>query len=168
MNPFRWSFRTQFLAGFLACAGLLAYAFYVQFVERIEPCPFCILQRLAFAAAGVLFLVGGLHAPRGASGRKAWGVLAFLPNAVGAGVAARHVYVQLFPPEIPTCGAGLNYLVETQSWLGAVRKVLTSYGDCSTIDWTFLGMGMPTWTLVWFVLLGVFALVAGFRVRAAR
>lgn len=167
MNPFRWSFRTQFLAGFLACVGLLGYAFYVQFVEQIEPCPFCILQRLAFAAAGLLFLLGGLHAPRGAGGRRAWGALAFLANAVGAGIAARHVYVQLNPPPIPSCGAGLNYMLETQTWLGAVRKVLTSYGDCSVIDWRFLGLSMPMWTLVCFVLLGAFALVAGFRRRTA-
>ncbi len=168
MNPFAWSFRAQFLTGFLACAGLLAYAFYVQFVEQIEPCPFCILQRLAFATAGLLFLLGGLHAPRGANGRKTWASLVFLANAVGAGIAARHVYVQLNPPEIPSCGAGLNYMLETQSWLGVVRKVLTSYGDCSVIDWTFLGMSMPAWTLVCFVALAMFAVYAGFRRRRAR
>lgn len=168
LNPFAWPFRTQFLAGFLACASLLAYAFYVQFVERIEPCPFCILQRLAFAAAGALFLLGGLLAPRGAGWRKAWGALAFLANAVGAGIAARHLHVQLFPPELPSCGAGLNYMLETQSWLGVVRKVLTSYGDCSAIDWSFLGLSMPAWTLVWFVALATLALVAGFGRRGAR
>ena len=30
MNPFRWSFRVQFLGGFLACAALLAYALYSE------------------------------------------------------------------------------------------------------------------------------------------
>ena len=37
MNPFRWSFRAQFLSGFVACAALLAYAFYVQFELQIQP-----------------------------------------------------------------------------------------------------------------------------------
>src|SRR5688500_7064493 len=107
MNPFRWSFRAQFLSGFLTCAGLLAYAFYVQFEQQIQPCPFCIFQRLAFAAAGVIFLICGLHAPRSAGGRKAYGVLAFIASAIGAGIAIRHVWVQLFPPAIPSCGPGL-------------------------------------------------------------
>lgn len=165
MNPFQWSFRARFLLGFLACAALLGYAFYVQFAQRIQPCPFCIFQRLAFAAAGVLFLLGGLHAPRGAGGRKAYGLLAALAAVVGAGIAGRHVWVQLFPAELSTCGPGLNYMMETNTWLGVVRKVLTASGDCSMVDWTFLGLSMPAWALVWFVLLASWALLAAFRRR---
>ena len=59
MNPLRWSFRAQCFLGFAICAGLLGYALYVQFVQQLEPCPFCIFQRLAFAATGVFFLLGG-------------------------------------------------------------------------------------------------------------
>ena len=77
-NPFAWSFRAQCLAGFLACAGLLAYALYVQFGMLMQPCPLCILQRIAFAALGLVFLVGGLHAPKGRVGRAIYGLLAFL------------------------------------------------------------------------------------------
>lgn len=165
VNPFRWSFRAQFLSGFLACAALLGYAFYVQFVQQIQPCPFCIFQRLAFAAAGLVFLIGGLHAPRAAGGRKAYGLLAFLAAAIGAGIAVRHSWVQLFPPEIPTCGPGLNYMLETQTWLGVVRKVLTASGDCSMVDWRFLGLSMPMWCAIWFAILAVLALVAGWRRR---
>ena len=82
---------------------------------------------------------------------------------LGAGIAARHVWVQLFPPEIPSCGPGLNYMLETQTWLGVVRKVLTASGDCSMIDWTFMGLSMPAWALLWFVALAMWALYAGFR-----
>ena len=163
MNPFRWPFRAQCLLGFLACAGLLAYAFYVQFALEIQPCPFCIFQRIAFAAVGLVFLLGALHGPASAGGRRGYGVLAFLAAAVGAGIAARHSWVQLFPPEIPTCGPGLNYMLETQTWLGVVRKVLTASGDCSSIDWRFLGLSMPMWCAIWFVALGVWGLYAGFR-----
>jgi protein dithiol:quinone oxidoreductase len=165
MNPFRWSFRAQFLLGFLVCASLLGYALYVQFVDKLEPCPFCIFQRLAFAATGVLFLLGALHGPRGAGGRRAYGVLAFIAAAVGIGIAGRHVWVQLFPPAMPSCGPGWDYMVETNTWLGVVQKVLLAKGDCSTIDWSFLGLTMPMWSLVWFVALAAWALWAGFRAR---
>ena len=48
LNPFRWSFRAQYFAGFAVCAAFLAYAYYVQFQLGIEPCPLCIFQRFAF------------------------------------------------------------------------------------------------------------------------
>ena len=91
MNPLRWSFRAQCFLGFAICAGLLGYALYVQFVQQLEPCPFCIFQRLAFAATGVFFLLGALHGPRRPGGRKGYGVLAFLGAATGIGIAGRHV-----------------------------------------------------------------------------
>ena len=165
MNPFRWSFRNQCLLGAVICAGLLAYAFYVQFALQILPCPFCIFQRIAFAATGLAFLLAAVHAPRSAGARRAYGVTAFLAAAIGAGIALRHVWVQLFPPPIPACGPGLNYMLESQTWLGVVRKVLFASGDCSAIDWTFLGLSMPAWAGIWFVVLAVLALVAGFRRR---
>ncbi len=165
MNPFRWSFRAQFLLGFLVCASLLGYALYVQFVQKLEPCPFCIFQRLAFAATGVLFLLGALHGPRSSSGRRVYGVLAFIAAAVGIGIAGRHSWVQVFPPAMPSCGPGWDYMIETNTWLGVVQKVLFVKGDCSTIDWIFLGLSMPMWSMVWFIALAVWALWAGFRAR---
>ena len=165
MNPFRWSFRAQFLLGFLVCVALLGYALFVQFVQKIEPCPFCIFQRIAFAAAAVFFLLGALHGPTSVGGRRTYGVLAFLAAATGVGIAGRHVWVQVFPPAMPSCGPGWDYLVETSTWLGMVRKVLSAKGDCSTIDWSFLGLSMPMWSLIWFVALALWALYAGFKAR---
>ena len=165
MNPFSWSFRSQFLLGFVVCAALLGYAFYVQFQLDIQPCPFCIFQRLAFAALGLVFLLGALHAPRAPGGRRAWSLLAFAAATVGAGYAGRHAWVQLHPPAFPSCGPGLNFIVEQNSWLGAARKVLLATGDCSNIDWQFLGLSMPMWCLVFFVALGLGALYAGFKRR---
>ena len=172
MNPLQWSFsspsfRGQFLLGFVACAALLSYALYVQFQLQILPCPFCIFQRIALAALGLVFLAGGLHAPRAPGARKAWALLALVPAAMGIGYAGRHSWVQLNPPELPSCGPGLNFIVEQHSWLGAAKRVLMATGDCATIDWQFLGLSMPMWVLVWFIALALWALHAGFRRRQA-
>ncbi len=167
MSPIRWSFRSQFLLGFMACAGLLGYALYVQFQLQILPCPFCIFQRIAFAALGLVFLTGALHAPRGAGSRRAWSLLALAASVVGMGYSGRHAWVQLYPPEMPNCGPGLNFMVESQSWLGAARQVLMANGDCSAIDWKFLGLSMPMWCLLWFIGLALWALHAGFKHRQA-
>lgn len=164
MNPLTWSFRAKCLIGFAAIAGLLGYAFYVQFVLGIEPCPFCIFQRLAFAATALVFLVGAVHAPARV-GQRVYGGLAFLAAATGIGIAGRHVWVQLFPPEMNICGPGWDFLVQTNTWLGVVRKVLGAKGDCSVIDWSFLGLSMPMWSLLCFVLLAGWALLAGLRSR---
>ena len=164
-NPFAWSFRAQYLTGFAACAALLAYALYVQFNMLMLPCPLCILQRVAFAAMGVVFLVGGLHAPKGRWGRAIYGLLLLVPAAAGAGVAGRHVWLQSLPPsEVPLCTSmGLEYMVDVMGPMSALSKVLTGSGECAKVDWTFLGVSMPAWTLVWFIALGLGGLWAALR-----
>ncbi len=165
MNPFAWPFRAQFLFGFACCAALLGYALFVQFQLGIQPCPFCIFQRICFAVLGLVFLLGGLHAPRSTAGRKVWGIAALLAASVGVGYAGRHSWVQLYPPPMPSCGPGLNFIVEQYSWLGAAKRVLQATGDCSNIDWQFLGLSMPMWALLWFAGLGLGGLYAGFKAR---
>ena len=165
-NPFRWSFRAQFLAGFAICAGLIAFAMYSQLYQGLEPCPLCIFQRVAFAALGVVLLAGGLHAPRGQGGRVAWGLLALIPAAIGIAIAGRHVWLQNLPPDkVPACGPGLDYMLDAMPFTGVVRKVLTGSGECANVDWSFAGLSMPAWSLVWFVLLAIWTLWAAFRRR---
>ncbi|MFP3813167.1 disulfide bond formation protein B, partial [Bacillus sp. SIMBA_005] len=73
MSPARWSFRALFLTSAIVCFALIGFAIYSQLAWGLEPCPLCIFQRLAFAALGVVLLIGGLHAPRGVTGRRVYG-----------------------------------------------------------------------------------------------
>ena len=166
-NPFRWPFRAQFLAGGLACIALLAYAIFEQFQMGIEPCPKCIFQRIAFMAMAVFFLAGAAHGPR-PIGRRVYALLVAAAAAIGAVVAIRHLMVQFGPhdPLLEGCGPGLNYLLDAFPLAEAVKKAFMASGDCGEINWTFLGLAMPFWTLVSFVLIGAGALWAGFRQRA--
>ena len=165
-NPFAWPFRGQFALGALACFGLLAYALFEQFQMGIEPCPKCIFQRVAFLAMGIVFLAGAVHAPR-AAGRRVYALLVALGAVVGAVVAVRHLIVQFSPkdPLMAGCGPGLNYLLDAFPVAEAIKKAFMATGDCGEIGWTFLGLTMPAWTLIWYVLLGGGALWAGFRSR---
>ena len=167
LNPFSWSFVKQFLFGFAVCASLLAYAVFAQYGQMFEPCPLCIFQRVAMAAVAVVALVGAMHDPRSTGGRRAYGLIAFLAAGIGAGIAARHVWLQHLPPDqVPACGPGLSYMVESlPSYLDVVKKVLQGSGECAKVDWTLLGFSMPEWTLLCFVLLATGALAAGFRKR---
>ncbi|MFD0737693.1 disulfide bond formation protein B [Lysobacter koreensis] len=163
-DAFRNAFRTRFLLGFFACAGLLGYAFYLQLHEGLEPCPLCIFQRVAFAALGLVFLVGGLHAPHGVKGRRTYGVLALLASLGGIAVAGNHVRLQHLPPDqVPACGPGLDYMLDAMPISGVIRKVMTGSGECANVDWAFLGLSMPTWSLLCFVALAAWAAIAAFR-----
>ena len=166
MHPFRWSFRTRFLLGFAICAALLGFAFYTQLreINPLEPCPLCIFQRVAFAALGIVLLIGGLHAPRGAAARRGYGLLAVLASGIGAAIAGRHVWLQNLPPgQVPECGPALDWMLETTPLHDVVRKVLTGSGECADVDWSLLGLSMPAWSLVWFVVLGLWAVQAAFK-----
>ncbi|MFC5569916.1 disulfide bond formation protein B [Lysobacter yangpyeongensis] len=168
MNPFRASFRIQFLLGFLACAALLGYAFHTQFrdVNPLEPCPLCIFQRIAFFALGIVFLLGALHGPVKAGWRRVYGVLALIAGGAGIAVASRHVWITLQPPgSVPSCGAPFEFMRQTMGPLKLIQKVMTGSGECAKVDWTFLGMSMPAWSLVCLVLLTVWGAYAAFRRR---
>ena len=146
------------LGGFTAVAGLIGYALYAQYVLGLDACPLCILQRVAFIAGGVVFLLAGLHAPRNA---RLYGLAALLPNVVGAAIAARHVYIQHLPvDQVPACGPGLSYLMDAFPLMDALQLVLTGSGECADVVWSFFGLSMPSWALIWFILLGGLAVVA--------
>jgi disulfide bond formation protein DsbB len=163
MNPLRWSYRFSFLLGFLICAALLGFALYAQYVLMMDPCPLCILQRVVFIALGVLFLIGGLHAPRG-GGRVVYAALVALVALAGVAIASRHLWIQSLPADqVPSCGAPLGYLLETRAGngglIGVLLKVLSGSGECAKVE-PILGLPMPAWSLLWFVLLAALAMLA--------
>lgn len=157
-------FRLQLLLGFLACCALLGYAFYSQLQLGLEPCPLCIFQRVAFAALGLVFLLGALHGPRTSGGRRVYGVLGLIAGVAGIAISGNHVRLQNLPPDqVPACGPGLDYMLDSMPISGVVRRVMTGSGECANVDWTFLGLSMPAWSLVWFVLLTAWIVYASFR-----
>lgn len=160
----RLTARQWFALTALACVLLVGYAMFLQFTQDLEPCPLCILQRYAFMLvalwAGIAAALPSVRASRMAA---SLGVLCAL---IGAGIAAWHVKLQLFPPEVTACGPGLAYLLAELPLGRALPRIFQGGGDCSVVDWSFLGLSMPAWSLVWLVVLGT-ALVVGLRRRAA-
>jgi disulfide bond formation protein DsbB len=153
------------LVGFAICAALLGYAHYSQHVLGLEPCPLCILQRIAVLATGLAFLGAALHrAAR--TGAVAWAALIALTAAIGAAIAARHVWITTQPPgSVAECGASLDYMLEVLPLREVLAKVLTGSGECGKIDWRFLGLSMPVWVLGWLLALGAWGIVVNLRRR---
>lgn len=157
----RVGIRGLFALGFAACAGGMAFVLYLEHYQHLEPCPMCVFQRVAMVAAGLAFLAGALHAPRGAPGRWIYSGLAALASAGGAGIAGRHVWLQNLPPDqVPACGPTLEYLMGMLPFTEVVRTILRGDGNCAVIDWSFLGLSLPGWALVAFIGLTLLALAA--------
>lgn len=157
-NPRRWF---NFI-GFFICAGLLSYAYYLQLHVGLEPCPLCIFQRIGVIIVGLLFLLAGIFSFRG-RGARVWAVLLGLVALAGALTSSRHLWLQLNPSDMASCGPGLNYMVQMLPLFEVIKRVFIGTGDCGIIQWTFLGLSMPGWTLIWFVLLGGFGFWVNWR-----
>ena len=146
--------------GCLACAGLMAYALFAQHVLGLEPCPLCIFQRVAVIALGCVFLVAGIFNP---SRISAWlyALLIALSAGIGIGVAGRHVWLQNLPPDkVPACGPGLDFMMEAFPFTEVLNMVLSGSGECADIDWSLLGLSMPSWVLISLVCLAAFGIWA--------
>jgi disulfide bond formation protein DsbB len=154
--------RAGYLLGFLASFGLVAFALYIQQKHNLEPCPLCISQRIAFMVLGSIFLLAALHNPAQV-GRRLYGLLQFAAAATGAGIAARHIWIQANPEKVMAeCGVGFDYLFESFPMQKALQLIFKGTGECSSIDWTWLGMTIPQLSLVAFSALAVFAILLAF------
>lgn len=141
-------------AGFIACAGLIGFALYAEHFLMLMPCPLCVFQRMAVISLGIIFLAAALHNPSG-WGRGVYAALILLASGAGIAVAGRHVWLQNLPPdEVPACGAGYDYLMETLPLTDALRAIFTGSGECAVVDWQFLGLSMPAWVLIAVAILG--------------
>ena len=141
-------------AGFAVCCGLMGFALFAQHVLLLDPCPLCVFQRVAVISIGIIFLVAALHNPDGA-GRIVYGVLLALAAGGGAAVAGRHAWLQQLPPDqVPSCGPGLDYMLDTLPFTEVLSNVFRGSGECAEIVWQFLGLSMPGWVLVWMIALG--------------
>ena len=146
------------LAGFFACAGMMAYALYAEHQLMLAPCPLCVFQRLAVIALGGVFLVAALHDPAG-WGRRVYAALILLAAGDGVAVAGRHVWLQNLPPDqVPSCGPGFDYIMDSFPLADALEMIFSGSGECATVDWQFLGLSMPAWVLICVAALGAFGI----------
>src|SRR5699024_229158 len=92
--------------------------------------------------------------------RWVYAVLILAGSIWGVVTAWRQLWLQSQPPGsmLGGCGAPLAYQFQHSNWLRVFEGVFSGSGDCSIVHWTFLGLPMSGWTLIWFVLLGAGAI----------
>jgi protein dithiol:quinone oxidoreductase len=157
------SSRWLYLAGVLVIAVLFGAALYLQYVLHQDPCPLCMVQRLIFIAMGVLFLVAMLHNPK-RTGSRVYAVLIGLFALLGVGVASRHIWIQHLPADqVPACGPGLDYMLDNFPMSDVLKELMHGSGECAEKGWTFLTLGIPEWSLIWYVLLGIWVVMIAIK-----
>ena len=139
--------------------AMLGAGLYVQFVEKMLPCPWCIIQRYIFAAIAIICLITAFLPARFTRMGAGAGMLAAI---TGMGAAVWLLWVQAHPG----LSCGIDPL-ET-----SLNKVFTAEllpflfkadGLCTTEYPPILGLSVPLWALVWFTIFAVASGWAAFK-----
>ncbi|MCB2016898.1 MAG: disulfide bond formation protein B [Hydrogenophaga sp.] len=139
------------------CVGMLVFGIvYLQGMVGLEPCPMCIVQRYALILVAIV--AGVSAAVAGRKGRSV-GVALMGLLAVGGGfVAARQSFLQWYPPEVLSCGRDFYGMIESFPLKRAIPMIFKGSGDCSAVDWTFLGLSIANWSFLCFSAIALLAL----------
>ena len=135
------------------CFAAVAAALVSQYAFDMQPCPWCILQRLVFVGVGVLCLVAGLFAAPAA--RKTITALALLLAALGASAA---VWQHVVAAKSASCNLTLADKIITALGAEAIAPWLFGVkATCADAAVSILGLPYEYWSLALFVLLALAA-----------
>ncbi|MWJ27679.1 disulfide bond formation protein B [Halomonas sp. ZH2S] len=144
------------LTGLAFCALMMVVALGLEHIVGLAPCPLCIFQRVAVLATAAVLAVAAVHNPHGRLGTAVYGVLGLVTVGGGAFIAGRHVWLQTLPADkVPSCGPGLDYMLDILPLQDVVGMVLSGSGECAEIDFMLLGLSLPAWTLIGFAILAL-------------
>ena len=98
---------------------------------------------------------------------RVYAALIALLSLSGAGVATRHIWIQNLPKDqIPACGPGLDYMLETMPMADVLKELMHGSGECAAKGWTFLTLGIPEWSLLCYLALGALAMLIAVRKKS--
>ena len=163
----KFTYRQTLLAVFLLGIVCTGGSFFAQYVMGLNPCPLCILQRVAVMS---VMLVSGLclllpTSKRG--GRIFAALLVSLPALWGLHTASYQIWLQSLPAgEQPSCGAPWTFRLKDWPLFDWWRFVVDGFGNCGVREYV-MGVPLPVWSLMFFgsVLLIVWGMLFKLRRR---
>ncbi len=159
------SIRLIYLYIFFAMPESFRIAMYMENVMGLEPCPLCMTQRLFFAMTGLIALFAFIHSPAD-WGKSVYGFVCAAFAFGGGGFAIRQIYLQHLPEDqVPACGPSLGYMLEVFPMSEVITEMLSGDGNCAEVVWQdpVIGMSIPEWSLVGFIMLGLFCVFQALR-----
>ena len=144
----------QILLVLMTVIGMSFALFFLQRYMGFSPCPLCIFQRIGLMVMGAFALIAALWNPKAKLAKIALWLGSLLGIVWSTGVAARHVWLQHLPADqVPSCGPGLDYWLDTLPMQQVLNEVLAGSGECASVDWRFLGLSIPEQSLIFFSVL---------------
>lgn len=142
--------------------GSVAVALISQYVYDMQPCAWCVFQRLLYLIIGVVALAVVLLKP-GRSGL-------FLGAASIAAIAVAGVTAAIYQEKVAantfSCAQTLADQIMTKSGLDATLPWLFGiYASCMEARVKLLGIEYAWWSMAMFCLLGVLAMITMLRLR---
>ena len=159
INKIKFTPRIWFFLGSVGCVFLLGMGAYFQFIQGLEPCPLCISQRIAIFLTGLVFLIAGVQNPT-RTGINRYPIVGAVTELGWAAISTRHIWIPHLPPDkVPECSPALEYMLQNFPLMDTLKLMLSGTGDCAKVDWTMLGLSMPEWTLLAFLMLATLSLM---------
>ncbi len=143
---------------------VLSTAIYFGFVDGLQACPLCLMQRFCTFLFGFFCLMGltlsTLHRARGVA------VMQMLCMAAGIYFSSRQLWLQSLPVDsTAVCMPGFDALIHYFSNAQIITALFWGTGDCAEVTWRFLGLSMPAWSALYFLIMFLVSAVVFFGLR---
>ena len=151
------SIRPAMFLGLIITIAMISVALFFQYVMGLEPCPLCSASRAVVIIMAIIFLIALLHGPK-FWGRRLYALLLVLASSAGIIISGRHTWIQHLPKEkIPECGPGLDFWMKNLPPNEVIQKLFKGSGECAEIAWTLIGLSIPEWSLIIFILFLIYS-----------
>ena len=139
------------LINFFICVILGGVSFYYNAIEAVPLCPLCSVQLVCYYIIGVLSLIRFVYLPERA-GRYGYAAVVILFAIIGIVFGGRQLWMQHLPnaSSLPCSPDIIDELGHFGRFLGSIFRV---YNDCALANWSFIGMSMVTWSIIFFAIL---------------
>lgn len=133
-----------------ATISVLAFSFYIEYVNQLKPCPLCFMQRACIFLFGFVCMLGmGVSSLVRA---KTFTTMQCILTGLGLYFASRQLWLQSSPIEYSgQCLPGLEAMLHYFSWDMLLKSFFWGTSDCSQVDWKWLGITIPLWSSFYFI-----------------
>lgn len=153
----------QYFLAFLSFL-VLALSFYFEYYQGFLPCPLCIMQRLCVGLLLLLSLLNSYINPLRLGKFLSLSQIFFA--LAGLFFAGRQLWLQSLPAEkIPVCMPGLDILIRYFSLSDILRSLVWGAGDCAEVSWQWLGLSMPAWAALYFLVVVIASSLCLFKLK---
>jgi disulfide bond formation protein DsbB len=139
---------------------VLGASFYFEYILEMQPCPLCMMQRICVVGLLIVGLLALWHKRR----PQNFVVMQIVLSMGGIFFSSRQLWLQAYPPPMgTTCMPGLDAMMRYLPWQDILHALVWGTGECGEVSWQWLGLSMPGWSLIYFLIMLVSALFLGVK-----